>query len=475
MERSRKAGERETAMNDTPEVKNDNPEAQNPLVLSDIAYYDGDIRISNEEWFEISSSLEKFHSVFNTLWQMGKPVFSLNIDTAAVQWDENGEVIWFHFNPYFWQRINSYKKLFVICHECLHVILNHGIRTVGLQNNKFNMMAANSALDVVVNHMLLKVFGFQRDKITDEDSLCWVDTVFAHKNPLPPDDETFEFYYNLFEKFYLKGIPGDGEDCPFGTLDDHSLMNQDAGKIIDELNNSLTDDEKEALKDLVEKHFQKSENKEDQKGGNAAGQGTGGEWSFIKKKKIVKKKKWETIIVKWAKKYLQYKDIDEEQWARVSRRLALIPQNKIFLPCDQEVEVRTKDENRIKVFFFLDTSGSCWGLKDRFFNAAESLPPEKFDIRLFCFDDKVVETTLESRQVYGNGGTSFCCIEKAIQQEIAKTQEGYPAGVFVITDGYAYDKVKPEKPENWHVILTEGGSKSCMSSESHFFALKDFE
>ena len=29
-------------------------------------------------------------------------------------------------NPKFWDSLNYYNKAFVIAHECLHIILNHG-------------------------------------------------------------------------------------------------------------------------------------------------------------------------------------------------------------------------------------------------------------------------------------------------------------------------------------------------------------
>jgi hypothetical protein len=108
----------------------------------------------------------------------------------------------------------------------------------------------------------------------------------------------------------------------------------------------------------------------------------------------------------------------------------------MFLPSDMEIEDDNDEKTRIKVYFYLDTSGSCWGLKDRFFAAALSLPDDRFDIRLFCFDTTVQETTLESRKIYGGGGTSFSILEAHIQKEIKEKGE-YPEAVFVITDGYA--------------------------------------
>ena len=44
-------------------------------------------------------------------------------------------------------------KLFVICHEMLHIILNHGKRSKNTLSE--NKIAANMALDIVVNHSLI--------------------------------------------------------------------------------------------------------------------------------------------------------------------------------------------------------------------------------------------------------------------------------------------------------------------------------
>ena len=398
---------------------------------------------------------------------MGKPCFNEEIDTAAVQFDENGDFIWFHFNPQFWKRLQFKDKLFVICHEALHIILNHGIRTIDCGMNR---RATNVALDIVVNHSLVNNFGFNRANIEGADDYCWVDTVFSGRKTMPPDNEMYEYYYNLFDKVYGDFGMGDGEGNGPGLVDDHDMMGKESGdwkKVIDKLNEGLSDEEKEALKQTINKHFEKPKPQKNQK----AGVGTGGQWVFAGLTKVKKKKKWETVIKKWSRKYLIDKEKDDEQWARLNRRMTMLPRD-MFLPTDMEVE-DDREKTRIKVWFFLDTSGSCWGLKDRFFTAALSLPTERFDVRLFCFDTTVQETTLESRKIYGGGGTSFSILEAEIQKEIQKGEQ-YPEAVFVITDGYG-DNIKPEKPNKWYWFITAGGSQSYIDKECNFFSLEDFE
>ncbi len=148
--------------------------------------------------------------------------------------------------------------------------------------------------------------------------------------------------------------------------------------------------------------------------------------------------------------------------------------NNFFLPTEMEYEGYEKD--RIEVLFFQDTSGSCAHLAKRFFQAAASLPKERFDVRLCCFDTKVYETSLETRQLYGFGGTSFSVLEYWIQNAIAsKKLKGYPKAIFVITDGYG-DMVYPQagKEKNWHWFLSNHYTR-CIPAACNIYMLKDFE
>lgn len=440
------------------------------------------MKINNDEWFEISNALEPHHAVFTKVWQMGKPMFDENIPTAAVQFDKEGNFILFKFNPEFWKSLDLKNRLFVICHESLHIILNHGIRA---KDGDINYKACNVAMDIVVNHSLVRNFGFKRDEIDNSESYCWVDTVFKNNDPIPKSNEMFEFYYNLFEKTYGDGFPldeNDGKDGKDGgqgsgsckTVDDHDSMFSSSGgepqwqDAIDKLNESLSDEEKDSLKQIIQKHFQKSESPN-----SPAGVGTGGQWVFAKGPKATKKKKWETVIKKWVMNVIRHEDTEAEQWSRKNRRLHMIPSD-LMIPSDYEVEDRSYDKRKIEVWFYLDTSGSCWHLKDRFFSAAESLPEDRFKVRLFCFDTQVEETNLETKRIYGGGGTSFAIIEKHISFITKKESIEYPHAVWIITDGYG-DRVTPNHPERWKWFLTSGSTKDYVPDKSEVFSLENFE
>lgn len=389
---------------------------------------------------------------------MGQPVFTEQIETAAVQFDNGGDFVRFLFNPKFWDGLSAHDKLFVICHEALHLILNHGVRI----KDSVDREACNKALDIVVNHMLVRSFGFIRENIKDWKDFCWVDTIFKTKDGSPPldknnriipTDESFEYYINLFKKMDISdgggGSSGSGKGKGKGkgkgqrTVDDHSKLGENAGdEVIDQLDKNLADEDKETLQKVIGEHFQP--------GGLKPGTGTGGQWHFVKTKKLVKRK-WETIIKKWSVKYLKIAEKFHEQWSRLNRRFLFLP-NDLFLPSEMEIDIKHNQKGRIQVYFYMDTSGSCWHMKDRFFQAAESLPKDKFDVRLFCFDTVVQETKVEAKRVYGGGGTSFGIIEESIQEEIKKGGGKYPEAIFIATDGEG-TKVNPEKPEKWHWLI----------------------
>lgn len=406
--------------------------------------------LNPEEFLDLALELEHHHAVFYQLWEMGRPKFTDSIKTAAVAFDEQGKWVEFKFNPKFWKRLTPYQRKFVICHECLHIILNHGVRFIDSHNRD----AANVTMDIVVNESLVRSFGFDRAQLGDIDKDgCWADTVFPGQDI--GTDGAFEFYYNQLPQHKIK----------LSSLDDHSgLGGSDWGEAIEGLNRSLTPEEKQALKDLIDKHFQSDD--PDQQGGH----GTGGVWTFVNTGEVKRKKKWETVIKRWSRKYDRPELRDIEQWARVNRRFVFLS-NDLMLPTEMEQEYEI--EGKIQVWFFQDTSGSCWHLKERFFRAAESLSPERFDVRLFCFDTTVKETSLAKKQVYGGGGTYFNIIEDKIQKTIHAEGTGYPEAVFVITDGYG-NRVSPQQPEKWYWFLSSN-CKTYIPAQSQVYYLRDFE
>jgi predicted metal-dependent peptidase len=414
-------------------------------------------KVSEEEWQELLFALLNHHSLFYKIGEMGKPILSDSIDTACVAFSPEGDYINFLFNPEFWAKSTTYEKTFVICHEALHLILNHGKRF----RDADNRTVANVAMDIVVNHTLVNRFGFIRENITDHNELCWIDTIFKNDSSSKSkiqvaQDETSEYYFNMLIK--NKNIT---KNLSCRLVDAHDFLDGDDKQLFDKLNHELSEEEKNTLKKFIDKH-----------GNQKPGDQTGGSLHFAAKQKAEVKKKWETVIQKWTLNRMKNSEKCQDQWARKSRTFAIL-QSNMFLPSEMEIEDIGLSNDKIEIHFYLDTSGSCWHLKDRFFAAAESLPHKKFNVKLFCFDTKVFLTDLTSRKMHGGGGTAFNIIENNIQKMIKQDKSKYPESVWVMTDGYGND-VDPEFPNKWHWFLTPMGNKTNIPQESKVFDLDDF-
>lgn len=395
--------------------------------------------ITAEAFRLLSRRLEDHHALFYVMWQMGRPVMDETIATACVRFNREGDWLEFAFNPEFWNSCTDEDRIFTIAHECLHVMLRHGVRTKDTKESE----RCNVALDLVVNHALVNTFGFVREDLTYWRGFCWVDTVFSE----PVED-------NLsFEDYFKRISPQDVSK--FKLVDEHSSWSGDSDGVVKNVADKLVNQEKESLREVVENH--------------SAGKDSGVIWTFVSVK-VKPKKKWETVIKNWVKKYDRSNFQEIEQWARLNRRYVFLD-DSLILPSDMEIE--DDSECKIEVWFFQDTSNSCAEHRTRFFTAAKSLPKDRFDVKMHCFDTKVFETTLESGKLYGFGGTRYSPIEDYIQNHMVQNKTKYPQAVFLITDGWG-DFVYPEMPERWHFFLTN----YCINYvpiESPRHLLKDFE
>ena len=399
----------------------------------------------------IAKNLAKFHGIFKQLWQLGEPRLTFEIPTAAVSFDKEGNQVLFLFNPLFWNGIDEYTREFVICHECLHVILNHGLRTLEIETKK-NHEIANKSMDIVINHMLVDKFNFDRYSIKDQHELCWIDTCFKENHRKIERQRAFEYYFGL-----MKNISDTGGRC----LDIHDFFRgMDFEKVFEKLNDIISDIEKD---DFIGKIGELEECSKE------AGNGSLGSTLKITKRKFKKQKKWETVIQRWSMKFRSC-DIPIEQWSRKSRRMYSLD-NNIILPCDFDDE--KFEQAKIDVWFFLDASGSCIHLKDRFFGAAKSLPADRFHVTAFSFDTEVFPVNLDHYEIKGGGGTSFSILEDEVQKYLkADPLRKHPEAIFVITDGYG-NKLNPSMPKKWYFFLSEN-YRSCIPQTCNIFKLKDF-
>lgn len=446
----------------------------------DIELEHQDYRMSDDEYFKILNNLVIHHSLFYQLWLLGKPVFSHKTPTAQISFNKEGHWIEFLINPEFWDTLNNSQKLFVVGHECLHVLFNHGFRGIDALTDRNKGVIANKVMDIVVNHALVNKLSFTRSEIDPENKYCWIDTIFREHTSTIKENSSFEYYYSKYLELFSEqdmdvGEGGNNAQSTSGIgdgelVDDHSnfgneLDNDALSDILNEIKDKIPNKEKEVLKEIMDQLTADKDNKN-------KGNESGGKMWVVPLEKVSQKKKWETVIKKWSAKYLIDKEKDVDQWARVNRRFVLLP-DSLMLPSEMEID-DDKDKKRITVWFFSDTSGSCASYATRFFKAAESLPKKTFDVKMHCFDTKVYETTLESRKLYGFGGTSFHILENYIQNQIKKEKLDYPPAVFVITDGYGTN-IKPQYPDRWYWFLTPYGLTNNIDKGCKIFNLTDYE
>ena len=389
--------------------------------------------MTRDEFRGMAIALESYHDIFSALWEMGMPVFTESIKTAAIVFSSSGEPIQFLFNPNFWEDLPSYDREFVVCHEMLHVILNHGFRSVNLPVQNI----ANIAADLAVNHLLVARFGFVRELLRDWENLVWVETVFRDSSSIPPATLTFEEYYELIRRSFRVRFCGLTDEHLFlpGT-GSGSLSNPRAAREVDSL---LQDLGSGLLADLISQLGREAE-KTVERGDQMVG------ITMKVSQPPLPKVPWESIVRRQCKRNSEPHSIPG--WVFPDRRFSGV--HGVLPPGFSMTSNRQRENRRQKCVFFIDASGSVWDFRDRFFAVAASLPEKEYEIVLCSFDCSVYLLDLAKPEVKGGGGTSFAILENWLLQ---KHQGAYPDVVFVLTDGGG-DVVKPKMPERWHWLLT---------------------
>ncbi len=383
---------------------------------------------------DIANILEEHDSIFYRVWEMGRPHFTEKISTAGVTFNKAGNYISFLFNPTFFNELSTYERAFVVAHESLHIILNHGKR----MRDK-DPELRNIAQDIAIHEIMFNHFGFDKNQLEHKIFKAFGERNLINKEynlNLPPNQSS-EVYYELLMK------SGKVQQIKGGTSGLHDEIDCDIDIVVE------GEETQQKLK--KEKTFESK----------IAGD-TPGDTTIRLKIKPKRKRKWESIIKKWYQKNIAYEE--EEQWAVENPRLSLLD-NTIMLPYNY----RKLDETRKKknIYLFQDTSGSCIDLAQRFLEVARSIPLEHFNVKFFCFDTAVYQTDYLKGELKGFGGTSYSCISKYVDK--LPEADAY----FVITDGYG-DNIKPQKPEKWHWLLssdyTQYIPKDCIQ-----YKLEEFE
>lgn len=407
------------------------------------------------------------HRLFYGVFELGNPQHTTKIPTAAVGYNENTGKVDFLINPDFFYSLGENEQLFVLCHEALHILLSHIERT---KEFELDPKLANIAQDIVINELLINEFGFDRQSLNFNFEPCFIDTVFTKKEIKEESikkGRSFEYYYKLLEK--LKK-----EDTPCKTIDSHDLEGlgdeslEMPGESIIKIPEQISDN-------IIENAIQKVEAEElidiqqslqNTAEGIAAGKGAFGNLFSIQLTTKREDNNWEKIVKNKIASFLKKDKRVLESFIKKPRRLVNLDDD-IYLP--EYVEEEKTKNDKFNLYFFLDSSGSCIGYKDDFFNLVKTIPTDKFNIRLYSFDTDVYLLNIKVPKVKGGGGTAFDIIEREIQKE-KNIIKKYPDLVFILTDGYG-NSVSPEKPGNWYWIMTEGHCKSYVDPASHIIKL----
>lgn len=414
-------------------------------------------RIEYSDYQRILNSLVSHHAVFYQFWRLVKPAYSEEIDTACVSFNNEGKCVDFLINKNFWNSISEEKKKFVICHECMHVINLHGKRI----SKKFQEYAdhANCAMDIVVNESLVKYFGFSKKEIDPKEEYVWFDKFFKNQ-PNVLKDNSFEYYLNKIIEDNIK-IPNSGNHL-INSHEGLDIPKEFAQQIV----NALSDEEADVLKNIAQRAEQ---GKKQSSNNKIAGSQSGDLIKTLEKKPIKTKSKWETIIKKFERSFGK-EETSDPHWLAKDRRMHNLNFN-IFLPSEIEYEVRKTNKDKIKTYFFMDTSGSCANLAQRFFDAANSINKDKFDVEYYCFDTQVYKVNIKDKKLFGFGGTSFRCISDFVYKN--KNEKPF---VWVLTDGWGdFPNIPENQEEKWSWFLIEDGSKRFIPQSSKIYNLENFE
>lgn len=437
------------------------------------------------EKLAISQLIQKRNYAFRVFWDMSDVIWDEEIPAAAVAWNLETYEPTLRLNEKFWRQLDDDSKVFLIMHECLHVLFNHVLRFAEHRDMPDDKIYKH-ATDIVINEMLTSKFGFDRDSLSpflwDKDNPenpnngLWIDNVFGPYADQIKHDKDTEYYAQKLKELF--GDPNAGEQYGKSGLqgfDAHDISSiADAEDLIESLEQSgFMEAVDQGTKDKLS---ESEESKELEKKGTMAGDGTGN-WLSVQVSQVKRKQKWETVVRNFSRKLLKTEAKLDERWDRVKPLYSPIMSRHpdIKLPSESWVIGPSEEEKKGLIYMFLDCSGSCIHLKDRFFKAAMTVDPRRIDLRLFSFDTSTHELDIKVKRVNGGGGTRFDIIEDRIQNIMSKEKKKYPDQVFVLTDGDG-TPVDPEKPDRWIWFLeSKNDTKRYIPQKSKVFYLSDFE
>ena len=390
--------------------------------------------LSQSDTDEIYSRLENYHSLFYTFVTLSNVWLTDTIPTACIELTKKPTI---KINETWWLASDWDVRLFIIQHECLHALLQHGIRFDTFRNANDN----NKAQDVVINEMLVSLFNVNRNSLPDWKKYCWIDTCFDDPSKIAKN-ETFQYYLSRMKK-----------DNTSQLFDIH-LDGKGSGDfaIPQEVLDTLSDDELKILQKVVGT-------------GKFAGKGSGAIDAEFERRKEKRKVNFHKILRSLKKSLMKNTYESKYTVVQPARRFLTMETDGLQLPGIHHNHNPLKD--RFSVALYIDVSGSCSAWFPMFKKAANIINADPIlELECFAFDTSVTLIKFDTSLKIG-GGTDFGILEASCQRA-----NKYPDVVMVITDGYG-TKITPEYLKRWLWFLTDGGTKNLIPPESKVMPLKN--
>lgn len=141
----------------------------------------------------IREDLSCINVIFSGMWRSQDPmVITDYYDTTVLEINDGKYRI--NFNRKLWSRLSHNQRLFVICHEYMHIIFGHCLVPA------INDCWLNIAQDIEVNEYLMKnfhIFTLSENIPSDTPTISMTWREKAHKVDV---DRDYVYYYNLIKK-----------------------------------------------------------------------------------------------------------------------------------------------------------------------------------------------------------------------------------------------------------------------------------
>jgi predicted metal-dependent peptidase len=424
--------------------------------------------LDRDEILKIAASLETHHKIFYVFFELTAVALDDDIPTACVIFEKGSSKAQMRLGEKFWNGLTFQEKLFVVLHECLHVLLDHGVRN-GHDVPGATPTLVNKAQDITINEMIVELFNFDRDDLRNWRRYCWIETCFKHPQ-LVQRNETFYYYLEKLIKedkeggaptdpilFDIHGAGSSGDGSGSGSPEAEARE-----KLAKKIAGGLSSDELEALKKGLPDTCP-----------SAAGTGKGMYDALFEKFKKLPKLNFQKITERLKKTKMRMVDVDSETFVKEDRRFNnVLRRPDMALPGTLEGLKRGK--GLIHVNLYMDVSGSCMNYFERFQKISQAFDAERdiFFVEHFIFDT-VVERVVAGARVSIGGGTNFEIIEADIQARVKKG-ERYPDCVIVVTDGEG-TSVKPQFSARWIFLLVPPHDRSYVPAPSRSWNVEQIE